>query len=122
MVSLQVHVSFSYEVHKTHILFFSLAIGNNFHNRDGYVRKDLSPQHQPTLGEYNDSDPAVIAQHIRWSQQANIGLWITSWWGPNRIEDSNTKDVILPHPDLGDLKVALHYETTGRIKDDINAG
>lgn len=38
------------------------------------------------------------------------------------MEDTNTRDVILPHPELGDLKVALHYETTGRVRDDINAG
>jgi hypothetical protein len=91
--------------------------GSNFHNDDGYMRQDLTPQHQPTLGEYNDSDPAVIAQHMKWFRQANIGLLVTSWWGPNRLEDSNTKDVIMKHEDLGNLKIALHYETTGRLGD-----
>lgn len=81
------------------------------------MRKELSPQHQPTLGEYDDSKAATISQHLAWSRQANIGLWVTSWWGPNRLEDSNTKDVIMEHTDLGDLKIALHYETTGRLKD-----
>ncbi|KAG7351245.1 glycosyl hydrolase family 99 protein [Nitzschia inconspicua] len=89
--------------------------GDNFHNGDGYVRKELTPQHQPTLGEYNDSDPKVIAQHMKWFRQANIGLLVTSWWGPNRLEDSNTKDVIMEHEDIGNLKIALHYETQGRL-------
>ncbi|KAL3918558.1 MAG: hypothetical protein SGILL_004179 [Bacillariaceae sp.] len=91
--------------------------GENFHNDGGYMRQDLTPQHQPALGEYNDSDPAVIAQHMKWFRQANIGLLVTSWWGPNRLEDSNTKDVIMEHEDVGNLKIALHYETTNRLGD-----
>lgn len=58
----------------------------------------------------------VIAQHMKWFRQANIGLLVTSWWGPGRMTDTTTKDVILPHEDLGNLQIALHYETTGRIK------
>ena len=53
---------------------------------------------------------------MAWSRQANIGLWVTSWWGPNRLEDTNTRDVIMEHENLGNLKIALHYETTGRIR------
>jgi Glycosyl hydrolase family 99 len=90
--------------------------GSNFHNGDGYLRKELIPAHQPALGEYDDSRPDVIAQHMRWFRKANIGLLVTSWWGPDRVEDSNTKDVIMEHEDVGNLKIALHYETTGRIK------
>jgi glycoprotein endo-alpha-1,2-mannosidase len=89
--------------------------GENFHNGGGYVRKELSPRHQPALGEYNDSDPTVIAQHMKWFRQANIGLLVTSWWGPNGLEDSNTKDVIMGHEHVGNLKIALHYETVGRL-------
>lgn len=91
-------------------------LGSNFHNGDGYVRRDLAPQQQPALGEYDDSKPETIRQHLRWSRQANIGLWITSWWGPNRLEDTNTKDVIMQHEELGDLKVSIHYETSNRVR------
>jgi hypothetical protein len=89
--------------------------GSNFHNGDGYLRKELIPAQQPALGEYDDSRPDVIAQHMKWFRKSNIGLLITSWWGPNRLEDSNTKDVIMEHDNIGNLKIALHYETTGRI-------
>jgi Glycosyl hydrolase family 99 len=89
--------------------------GSNFHNGDGYIRKELIPPQHPALGEYDDSRPDVIAQHMKWFRKANIGLLITSWWGPNRLEDSNTKDVIMKHDEIGNLKIALHYETTGRI-------
>jgi glycoprotein endo-alpha-1,2-mannosidase len=91
--------------------------GENFHNNGGYMRQDLQPPHQPALGEYNDSDPAVIAQHMSWFRKANIGLLVTSWWGPNRLEDTITKDVIMEHEDVGNLKIAIHYETTGRLGD-----
>jgi glycoprotein endo-alpha-1,2-mannosidase len=89
--------------------------GDNFHNGQGYLRKDLNQG--PLLGEYNDTDPQVIAQHLSWSRRANIRLWITSWWGPNRLEDNNIRNVILNHRDIGDHKIALMYETSGRIKE-----
>ena len=38
--------------------------GKDFHNGQGYLRKELDPPQLPMLGEYNDSDPAVIAQHM----------------------------------------------------------
>ena len=91
--------------------------GENFHNGGGYLRQDLIPPQQPALGEYNDSNKQVIAQHMVWFRQSNIGLLVTSWWGPNKTEDKNTKNVIMEHDDIGNLKIALHYETTGRIKD-----
>lgn len=89
---------------------------DDFHRGDGYVRKLLSPIHTPTLGEYDDRSTEVIAQHLRWSRQANIGLWVCSWWGPYSREDNTTSQYILNHPDLGDHKIALLYETTGRIR------
>jgi glycoprotein endo-alpha-1,2-mannosidase len=90
--------------------------GSNFHNGDGYVRSQLDPPQYPVLGEYDDSKTEVIKQHLQWSRQANVGLWVTSWWGPNKLEDNTIKDVILQHEDLGDMKIALHYETSSRIK------
>jgi len=93
--------------------------GDNFHEGN-YLRKHLNQQ--PYLGEYDDSKPEVIAQHLAWSRQANIRLWITSWWGPDRREDTTTKNVILTHRDLlnSDHQIALFYETTGRIKKEEN--
>lgn len=92
--------------------------GKNFHNGGGYLRKDLIPPQVPTLGEYDDSDPEIINQHMAWFRKANIGLLVTSWWGPDRIEDTNTRKVLMEHDHIGNLKIALHYETTGRIKED----
>jgi glycoprotein endo-alpha-1,2-mannosidase len=68
------------------------------------------------LGEYDDTRPEIIAQHLTWSRQANIGLWITSWWGPLSREDNTTRNVIMEHEDIGELKIAVHYETSNRAK------
>mmetsp|Transcript_16310 Transcript_16310/g.37406 ORF Transcript_16310/g.37406 Transcript_16310/m.37406 type:complete len:1039 (-) Transcript_16310:489-3605(-) len=92
--------------------------GKNFHNGGGYLREELKPPQLPTLGEYNDSDPKIINQHMEWFRKSNIGLLVTSWWGPDRIEDTNTLQVLMKHSHIGNLKIALHYETTGRIKEE----
>jgi glycoprotein endo-alpha-1,2-mannosidase len=91
--------------------------GDDFHHGDGYLREWLGQV--PVLGEYDDTDPTVIAQHVEWSRQANIGLWVTSWWGPGSREDTTTLDSILSHTDvLDNIKIALHYETSRLLSDD----
>jgi glycoprotein endo-alpha-1,2-mannosidase len=91
--------------------------GQDFHKGAPYLRDQLSPKQRPALGRYDDTDPAVIAQHLKWSRQANIQLWVTSWWGPGSREDVTTLGLILPHIDMGTHKIALFYETTGRIRE-----
>ena len=86
---------------------------NNFHGGQ-YLRQDLVPRQYPVLGEYNDRQSSVLSQHMAWSRQANITLWAASWWGKGATEDITLKNYILPHSDLGDLKIAIHYETVGR--------
>lgn len=89
---------------------------DDFHRGDGYVRKQLSPPQKPWLGEYDDSDPATISKHLQWSRQANIGLWVSSWWGEGSREDHTLKTTILAHPELNSHQFAIFYETTGRIR------
>jgi hypothetical protein len=90
---------------------------DDFHRgsrNDGYLRGKLQPPQQPMLGEYDDRRPDVIAQHLAWSRQANVKLWVCSWWGPDRREDQTIRSTILPHSDLGSHKIALLYEGSGR--------
>jgi len=75
------------------------------------------PPQLPKLGRYDDTDPAVISQHLKWSRNANIKMWVTSWWGPKSIPNNTTLTKILPHNDLGSHKISLFYETIGRIPD-----
>lgn len=72
---------------------------------------------KPELGEYDDTDPDTIYQHFVWSAQANVRLWVTSWWGNGTRSDMTTKNVIMQHKAIGQLKIALFYETTGRIEE-----
>lgn len=90
--------------------------GSNFHGRK-YLREKLVPVQTPELGEYNDRDSEVIKQHLAWCEYAGIGLWVSSWWGPGKMEDITLKDHIMKHPDLKGMKIALFYETSGRMKD-----
>lgn len=96
--------------------------GPDFHRGDGYLRKYLEPVPQePLLGEYDDTDPNVIAQHFEWSKRANINLWVTSWWGPDSREDITTRTVIMDHADIPkDHSIALFYETFGRVREEDN--
>ena len=86
--------------------------------REGYLRKLLEARQEIRLGEYDDTQPQVIQQHLDWSHQANIKVWISSWWGPGSGTDNTLRNFILPHPGLENHnhKIALLYETTGRIK------
>jgi hypothetical protein len=89
--------------------------GADFHKGAGYLRKEVG--HTPALGEYDDSTPQLIRKHLDYSRQANIQLWVTSWWGRYSREDNTTRNVILPELLLQNSshKVAVLYETTGRL-------
>lgn len=89
---------------------------SDFHGGQ-YLRKHLVPPQEPFLGEYNDRDSEVIRQHLEWSRYAGIEFWVASWWGPGGREDITILNHILPHPNLGDFKIAAFYETAGRTND-----
>lgn len=92
-------------------------------SREGYMRRDLQPRQDIRLGHYDDRNPAVLTQHLEWARQANIGMFVSSWWGPNKREDNFLKNLVFttasssPVPNLGDFPFAILYETTGRIKE-----
>jgi Ca2+-binding RTX toxin-like protein len=87
--------------------------GDDFHG-GSYLREHLVPRQEPVLGEYDDRDPAVMSRHLRWSRYAGIDFWVASWWGPGGREDVNLLDNVFTHPELGDHRIALFYETAGR--------
>jgi len=111
-------LAFDYRANSDYLVgaYYYPWYSENFHRGAGYLRRNLMPPQMPVLGEYDDSDPEVIRQHMAWFRQANIGLLVTSWWGPHSTEDNTTKNVIMEHEDIGNLKIALHFETKGRIK------
>lgn len=106
----------SSRVNTTVGVFYYPWYAEDFHYGKGFVREQLLPPQEPALGKYNDSDPAVIAQHLAWAKQANIRLWVMSWWGPDSPTDETIRSTILPHKDLGDHQLTLFYETNGRME------
>lgn len=90
----------------------------NFHGGK-YPRQELVPSQRPMLGEYDDRNVSVIAQHVQWSHDAGIQVWVTSWWGPNDQTDQTLLQTILPYLESSStypLRIALFYETIGRIQ------
>ncbi|KAG7358834.1 glycosyl hydrolase family 99 protein [Nitzschia inconspicua] len=92
--------------------------GEDFHNGEGFLRAVLKPRQGPELGEYDDTKKKTIKWHLEFSDMANLDLWVTSWWGPEQITDTTTRDTIMKqvekegHP----LKIALLYESTNRLR------
>lgn len=86
------------------------------HNWDETLRARMLPEdHRPAAGYSRSSDPGVIEEHINQSHRGNISLWASSWWGPGSVEDTVLQTSILTHPRAGELKHAVHYESTGRF-------
>ena len=99
------------------VTFFPSGHTNNFHNNEPYIRDYLIPRQEPyPFGEYSDRDPAVIAEHLRFSRKANIRVWVASFFGRSRREDVTLRETIMTHPDIGDLKIAIHYETNAVLR------
>jgi hypothetical protein len=97
-------------------VFYYPWYSSDFHGGN-YLREHLVPPQLPVLGEYNDRDAAVIKQHADWSRYAGVQVWAASWWGPGSREDNTLLNHTFQIPDLGDIKVAILYETVGRTSD-----
>ncbi len=100
-------------------VFYYPWYSNDFHG-GRYLREHLIPRQWPVLGEYNDRSATVIKQHADWCRSAGISVWAASWWGPGSREDTTLLNHTLQSPDLGDIKIAILYETTGRTSDFTN--
>lgn len=70
---------------------------------------DIASDYFPALGAYSSKDPAVVAQHMEWLQQAGIGVIITSWWGQGSREDQAVPLLLQTAEGYG-IKVAFHIE------------
>ncbi len=79
------------------------------------LRQKLVPPQAPRAGLYRSDDPAVIADHIVQSRQAGLDFWALSWWGPDTATDRTIREAILGHPEAGQLRYAVLYESTGRL-------
>lgn len=88
------------------------------HDWNDTLRARMAPTDQrPAIGYHDSADQDVISAHINQSHRGNISMWASSWWGPGSVEDNVLRNNILPHPRAGELKHAVHYESTGRFGD-----
>jgi glycoprotein endo-alpha-1,2-mannosidase len=85
------------------------------HSWSDTLRDKLVPAQPPALGFYNSRASATIGGQIDESHRGNINFWATSWWGPGSTEDTTTRSYIFTNPRAGELKYAVHYESTGRL-------
>jgi hypothetical protein len=79
------------------------------------LRGHLTPPQPPAIGAYDNRNAATISNHIDQSHQGNIDFWALSWWGPTSAENSTIRNNLLTHARAGELKYAIHYESTGRL-------
>ena len=82
------------------------------------------PRQEPSLGEYDDTDPAVIMEHLRMSRQANCRVWISAWFGINSREDTTLRGPIFETLEANDPdhRVAIHYESNALLRYKDNDG
>jgi hypothetical protein len=71
--------------------------------------EDIGSDYYPALGAYSSNDPAVVEQHMKWLQQAGVGVIIVSWWGKGSI-DERALPLILQTAARFDIKVTFHIE------------
>jgi hypothetical protein len=87
------------------------------HSWTDNLRAKLVPQQPPALGNYSSRSSTTIASQIDESHRGNISFWATSWWGPGSAEDTTIRNSIFTNSRAGELKYAVHYESTGRLGD-----
>jgi hypothetical protein len=65
----------------------------------------------PVLGRYRSSDPAVVARHVRWAQDADLDFFVLSCLDPAGPEAETLREVTVPGLAAAGFRFALHYET-----------
>ncbi|MFH1227975.1 MAG: glycoside hydrolase family 99-like domain-containing protein [Planctomycetota bacterium] len=62
-----------------------------------YLRKKLTIQQAPVLGEYNCQDIPTIKKHLDWARDADIDFFAMDWCGPNTWTDTAIKQQWAPY-------------------------
>jgi glycoprotein endo-alpha-1,2-mannosidase len=62
----------------------------------GHVGRHLPEPLEPSHGEYDSEDPAVVAAHVKWAEQFAIDFFIVSWSGRDTMADRQAREKLLP--------------------------
>lgn len=76
-----------------------------------YVRDYFLPKQPPVLGEYSSAATSTIRQHLQWMSSSGIDYLVSSWWGPESLEDVVLKSKILPEISSTAVKFSVYYES-----------
>jgi len=77
---------------------------------DKTIQSHLAPGQQPTLGWYNQNDPAVISQHYDWARYAGVDFFNVSWSGEGSVQDTVIKNNMFNNPNRGNIKLSVFME------------
>lgn len=72
--------------------YYNPWFGSDAKQWANYLRKKLTIQQTPVIGEYNCRDVAVIKKHIEWAQDGGIDFFAMNWFGPGTATDGTIKD------------------------------
>src|SRR4051812_5288076 len=67
----------------------------------------------PTLGNYDSSDRAVLAAHVKMAKYAGLDAFISSWWGIGKKSDQRLP-LLLDEAKAQGFAVAPYYEPEGQ--------
>jgi len=95
-----------------------LGYGDDFHGAEEYLREFLVPRQVPSMGEYDDTQPFVIEEHLKMSRQANCRIWVAAWFGVGSREDGTLINTVFPTVEQNDPdhRIAIHYQTNSLIR------
>ncbi len=75
------------------------------------IRKHLIPSQSPELGWYDSNDSSVISRHYDMARYAGIDYFTVSWWGQGSKDDNVFKNVMIDHPNRGNIKLCVMLES-----------
>ncbi len=70
---------------------------------------DIGANFYPALGNYSSNDTTVIRAHLEMMVQAETGILVASWWGPDSFEDRGLPALLDGAAQHG-IQVAFHLE------------
>ena len=91
--------------------YYPWYTGGGFHEgRTDTIEYHLTPRQQPSLGWYDQDQPAVVSRHYDWARYAGVNYFVCSWWGEGSKTDVSIVNNMFDNPDRGEIKLAAFLE------------
>ena len=91
--------------------YYPWYTGGSFHEGRGKtIQYHLTPRQQPSLGWYDQDQPAVVSRHYDWARYAGVNYFVCSWWGEGSKTDVSIVNNMFDNPDRGEIKLAAFLE------------